>query len=235
MIIKNECKKTQTKTLAFDVYGTLIDTAGVGKMLETLIGDKATVFMNTWRLKQLEYSFRRGLMQNYVDFPTCTQQALDYTCDFLQAGISSDGKDKLMQAYTTLPAYPDVVSGLKKLRELNCRMFAFSNGRHDSVMKLLQNAAIDTFFEDVVSVDDIKIYKPSPAVYAYFLRRSGSTASESFLISGNPFDVIGAASAGMGSVWIKRSPAAVFDPWEIQPPIIIESISDLNEVIQNIK
>jgi len=234
MIIKNNNQKNKGITLAFDVYGTLIDTAGVGKLLETLISDRAALFMNTWRLKQLEYSFRRGLMQNYVDFPTCTRQALDYTCDFLKAGISSENRDKLMQAYTVLPAYPDVENGLKKLRELNCRMFAFSNGRHDSVVKLLQNAGIDNFFDGVVSVDDIKVYKPSPAVYAYFLRRSESTASESFLISGNPFDVIGAASSGMGSIWIKRSPDAVFDPWEIQPSIIVESIYDLSEVMKSL-
>jgi 2-haloacid dehalogenase len=174
-------------------------------------------------------------MQNYVDFPTCTRHALDYTCEFLKAAISADDKDRLMQAYAVLPAYPDVESGLKKLRELNCRMFAFSNGRYDSVVKLLQNAGIDNYFDGVVSVDDIKVYKPSPAVYSYFMRRSGSASSDSFLVSGNPFDVIGASSAGMGSIWIKRSPDAVFDPWEIQPSIIIETISDIYEVMKNIK
>ena len=233
MIIKNAHRQAQVKTLAFDVYGTLIDTSGVGRQLEALIGEKAVLFMNTWRLKQLEYSFRRGLMQNYVDFPACTRQALDYTCEFLKTGISPENRGNLMQAYTVLPAYPDVESGLKNLRELDCRMFAFSNGRHDSVVKLLQNAGIDDFFEGVVSVDDIKVYKPSPAVYAYFMRRAGSSASESFLISGNPFDVIGAASAGMGSIWIKRIPDAVFDPWEIQPSVIIESVSDISEVIKS--
>ena len=70
-------------TLAFDVYGTLIDTHGVVTLLEELVGDKAKEFSRTWRDKQLEYSFRKGLMQNYETFAVCTSQALDYTCALL--------------------------------------------------------------------------------------------------------------------------------------------------------
>ena len=78
MIIKNSnlSKQYQGDTLAFDVYGTLIDTTGVSVALEKLINTQSMLFMNTWRAKQLEYSFRRGLMQNYVDFGICTRQSI---------------------------------------------------------------------------------------------------------------------------------------------------------------
>jgi 2-haloacid dehalogenase len=84
MISKNNSltKHDKSNTIAFDVYGTLIDTAGVFTLLEKLINTQATLFINTWRAKQLEYSFRRGLMKNYVDFITCTRQSLEYTSSF---------------------------------------------------------------------------------------------------------------------------------------------------------
>jgi 2-haloacid dehalogenase len=75
-------------TLAFDVYGTLIDTQGVVSKLQELVGDKATSFSQTWREKQLEYTFRRGLMQNYQNFSVCTSNALDYTCTFYKENLS---------------------------------------------------------------------------------------------------------------------------------------------------
>ena len=67
-------------TIAFDVYGTLIDTQGVVSELRALAGDRADVFAQTWREKQLEYTFRRGLMRRYENFAVCTRQALDYCC-----------------------------------------------------------------------------------------------------------------------------------------------------------
>ncbi|MEC8428964.1 MAG: haloacid dehalogenase type II, partial [Pseudomonadota bacterium] len=68
-----------SSVLAFDVYGTLINTHGLVGQLETLVGDRARQFSQTWRDKQLEYAFRKGLMQNYQNFAVCTRQALDYT------------------------------------------------------------------------------------------------------------------------------------------------------------
>ncbi|MGD8576862.1 MAG: haloacid dehalogenase type II, partial [Thiohalophilus sp.] len=73
--------------LAFDIYGTLIDTHGVVEELQSRIGDRAWDFSRRWREKQLEYTFRRGLMKNYIDFPTCTRQALDYCDKEMQVGL----------------------------------------------------------------------------------------------------------------------------------------------------
>ena len=233
MIIKNSnlSKQYQGDTLAFDVYGTLIDTTGVSVALEKLINTQSMLFMNTWRAKQLEYSFRRGLMQNYVDFSTCTRQSLEYTCSHLNINFSKEEKDKLMLEYDVLPAFPDVKEGLNIIKELKCRMFAFSNGKAENVQRLLHNAGLQHYFDGIVSVDDIKSYKPNPAVYAYFMRKTVSIASKSWLISSNPFDVIGAISNGMRSVWIRRTPDATFDPWEIEPTAIVESIIDLKTIL----
>ena len=107
-------------------------------------------------------------------------------------------------------------------------MFAFSNGSADAVETLLQNAGIREYFIAVVSTDEMKSYKPNPGVYSHFLRRAGALGSDAWLVSSNPFDVIGAVSAGMRAAWIKRSPDALFDPWGIAPTITVKSLLDLS-------
>ena len=218
-------------TLAFDVYGTLIDTHGVVVMLGKHVGDKASDFSRAWREKQLEYSFRRGLMQNYENFAVCTSNALDYTCALFKIILSQNDKQELLDAYKVLPAFDDVREGLARANKSGFRMFAFSNGSGDAVEALLIHAGIRDFFIDVVSVDEMKSFKPNPAVYSHFLRRSGSTGANAWLISSNPFDVIGAISSGMRAAWVKRSPEALFDPWGIDPTLTVTSLLDLAQEI----
>ncbi|GFE62301.1 haloacid dehalogenase type II [Geobacter sp. AOG2] len=218
-------------TLAFDVYGTLIDTHGVIVALEKHVGDRASEFSRTWREKQLEYSFRRGLMQNYENFAVCTANALDYTSSFFRVPFSHEDKQVLLEAYSVLPAFADVEEGLARARESGFRIFAFSNGSAVAVEGLLKNAGIKDYFLGVVSVDEMKSFKPNPAVYSHFLRRAGAIGSNAWLVSSNPFDVIGAISSGMRAAWVKRSPDAVFDPWGIEPTVTVNSLLDLAEQI----
>ena len=91
----------------------------------------------------------------------------------------------------------------------------------------MEHAGITDFFQGVVSCDDLKSFKPNPAVYGHFLRQSNSTGDSAWLISSNPFDVIGARSAGMHAAWVQRSTAAVFDPWELTPTLTIGSLLEL--------
>lgn len=218
-------------TLAFDVYGTLIDTHGVIVALEKHLGHKAAEFSRAWREKQLEYSFRRGLMQNYENFALCTSHALDYTSSSFNVLLSRQVKDELLGAYQVLPAYADVAEGLARAKRAGFRLFAFSNGSADAVETLLKHAGIRDYFIGVVSVDEMKSYKPNPAVYSHFLRRAGALGANAWLVSGNPFDVIGAISAGMRGAWVKRSPDALFDPWGIEPTLTVTSLLSLSEQI----
>ncbi|MEM7026622.1 MAG: haloacid dehalogenase type II [Pseudomonadota bacterium] len=222
-----------TVTLAFDVYGTLIDTHGVVSELNGLIGNKAKNFSHTWREKQLEYSFRRGLMQNYEPFSVCISNALDYTCLFYGIDLTSQQRKNLLECYRLLPAFADVDIGLKKLVESNYRLFAFSNGTANAVNELLVTAGIKDYFQEIISVDDIKSFKPNPAVYSHFLRQSEAKGNSAWLISSNPFDVIGAISAGMRAAWVRRSKSSIYDPWGIEPTITIESLDDLHEKLTN--
>lgn len=218
-------------TLAFDIYGTLIDTQGVVSKLQEIVGNKAEEFSRTWRDKQLEYSFRRGLMQNYENFAVCTRNALDYTARFYRVPLTQAQKDELLDIYRVLPAFNDVKEALVNLKTANFRIYAFSNGSAEAIETLLQAAGIREFFLGVVSVDDLKSFKPNPGVYSYFLRKSGASGSNAWLISSNPFDVIGAISAGIKAVWVRRSPEAIFDPWGIEPTLTVSSLGELNEQI----
>lgn len=220
-----------TITLAFDVYGTLINTHGVISALEKHAGNSATDFSRVWREKQLEYSFRRGLMQNYANFAVCTSNALDYTCAYFKLALSIEEKEELIGVYKLLPAFSDVKAGLAQAKRAGFRMFAFSNGTAEAVELLLQTAGIGEYFLGVVSVDEIKSYKPNPGVYSHFLRRADAVGDEAWLISSNPFDVIGAVSFGMRAAWLKRTPEAIFDPWGIEPTLIANSLVSLIEQI----
>ena len=218
-------------TLAFDVYGTLIDTHGVVAKLGELVGDRARDFSSTWRDKQLEYSFRRGLMQNYENFAVCTRDALDYTCRRYAVEMTAGQKQALLDIYRELPAFDDVDDALNDLAARGCRLYAFSNGSADAVETLLSAAGIRDRFLGVVSCDDIRSFKPNPAVYAHFLRKAEVAGGTAWLISGNPFDVIGAISAGMRAAWVRRSDESIFDPWGIEPTVTITSLSELADAV----
>jgi 2-haloacid dehalogenase len=223
-----------SNVLAFDIYGTLIDTNGVVIALQKMIGDRATEFSREWRIKQLEYTFRRGLMQRYRDFSICTLDALNFTCMALKFDLSEPDKQTLLDAYSVLPVFPDVHEALEDLRSADYQLYAFSNGKADAVNTLLKHAGIRDFFIDVISTDELKTFKPNPAVYHHLLKRCNSAAETSWLISGNPFDVMGATSAGLKGIWLQRTAAAVFDPWkEFSADASVNTLTELNKVLSN--
>ena len=217
--------------LAFDVYGTLIDTQGVVTRLREFVGDKAEAFSRVWRDKQLEYSFRRGLMRSYETFAVCTSQALDYTSTYLDAGLSADQKATLLAGYRHLPAFDDVQDSLVGLKSNGHALYAFSNGAADAVETLLVNAGVRDLFDGVVSVDDCNTFKPSPDVYQHLLDVTGASAGNTWLVSSNPFDVIGAASFGLRSAWVRRSNKSIFDPWSIEPTATVSGLRELGRLL----
>lgn len=215
-------------TLAFDVYGTLIDTAGVVAALSAHLGERAKGFARLWREKQLEYSFRRGLMRRYAGgFAQCTREALDYACAAHDLELGETARDELLARYRRLPAFPEVAAALVELRNAGHRLYAFSNGLPEDLEVLLDHAGLRPLFVDVVSVHPIQSFKPDPAVYAHFLACSGARAADTWLVSGNPFDILGAAAAGWRTIWVRRSAEQLFDPWHVAPTLTVAGLTDL--------
>jgi len=217
--------------LAFDVYGTLIDPLGITAVLREFVGDDATALASAWRDKQLEYLFRRGLGHRYEAFSVCTRQALDFVCVSSGVALADNDRDSLLAAYLDLPAFPEARRALAGLRDAGFRCFAFSNGEPAALTALLANAGIGERLDGIVSVHEVRSFKPDPAVYAHFLDRADTTADRAWLISGNAFDIIGALACGWRAAWVRRNPAQVFDPWDIEPTATVADLDGLSSVI----
>jgi len=217
-------------TLAFDVYGTLIDTAGVTSTLSTMVGDKATAFSNLWRQKQLEYTWRYGLMNHYQDFNVCTRQALEFCEEQLDCALTDANRQALMERYLALPAFDDVMDGLESLKTAGVKMYAFSNGRPADLATLLDHAQITPYLSGTVSVDPKKTFKPNPVIYQHFVDSCGAPREECWLVSSNGFDVCGAIATDMKAVWIQRNRSVKFDHWPQKPTKIIDSFSKLKDL-----
>ena len=220
-----------TTTLAFDLYGTLVDTDGVVPALRRMVGERAEAFSRTWREKQLEYSFRRGLMRDYADFSVCTRDALDYACAFYRTSPSPGQKLAALDTYRRLPAFAEVRDALAGLAAAGYRLYVLSNASTEAVEAVLTAASVRDHFLGVVSVEDLRTFKPDPAVYSHFLAATGASRSSVWLVSSNPFDVIGAVSAGMRAAWVRRSPEVVFDPWGREPTVTVADLSGLGTEI----
>ncbi len=210
--------------IGFDVYGTLVDPLEMQRHLHALLGGQAGTFAALWREKQLEYSFRRGLMRQYVSFDVCTDQALQYVIAALGVEVSADERMRLLEQYRELQAFPDALPAIERLKAAGHTVVAFSNGVEGTVRALLDHAGMLPYLDAVISVDDLRTFKPDPDVYAYLAHCVGHAVESTWLVSGNPFDVIGAKAAGLNAAWVRRNPDAVFDPWGIEPDIVVADL-----------
>jgi 2-haloacid dehalogenase len=217
------------QAIGFDVYGTLVDPLGLELHLQPLVGEQAGDFARLWRSKQLEYSFRKGLMERYENFEVCTRQALRFTFSSFGKVLTPGDEDRLLDNYQQLPRFADVPAGLAALTKQGHRLVAFSNGVERRVRELLEHAGLLCSFETVVSVDDLQMFKPHPSVYRYLQQRLEQPADCTWLVSSNPWDVIGAKAAGLRAAWVRRAHGAVFDPWGIEPDLTVADLAELAE------
>lgn len=215
--------------VGFDVYGTLVDPLEMNQHLRRFAGNSANRLAELWRVKQVEYSFRRGLMGKYENFGVCTKQALVFALRSLKITLSEKDQEQLIGEYQSLKAFPDVAPGMQALKSAGHKLVAFSNGMEATVRILLDRAGILPRLDGVVSVDDLKTFKPDPRVYSYLAQRVERAMHETWLVSSNPWDIIGAKSAGLKAAWVKRKVNAVFDSWGIEPDIVVRNLRELSE------
>ena len=213
--------------LAFDVYGTLIDPFHMEEHLRRAFGEKAKEASELWRSKQIEYSFRRALMKKYRTFDECTAQALRFVSAQFGISLSEEAQEKLLAKYQLLPAYPDVADALDEFAAQGFIIVACSNGTEDAVRGLLDHAGVLPRFRKIVSVDPIRTFKPDPAVYEHLVAELRARREMVWLISSNPFDVIGAKACGLRTAWVQRDPKRVFDPWEFEPDLVVHGLAEL--------
>ena len=167
-------------------------------------------------------------MRRYVPFDVCTWQALEFALESRGLSLDPEGRQSLSRQYRALPAFAEVPDALSSLRAAGHRLYAFSNGTTDDLEELLDRAGIESSLDGIVSVHDVESFKPDPGVYEHFAETVGSRADDTWLVSGNPFDVIGAAACDWRTIWVRRDPNAVFDTWDVTPTRVV---ADLGEII----
>ncbi len=214
-------------TLAIDVYGTLIDTHDVVTALQPWLDTRAAAFSQAWRDKQLEYSFRRAVMKQYAPFSVCTEQAFDFVCQQFALALNPAVRGDLLAQYQHLSAFSEVIDALKQAKNAGYPLYAFTNGAKAPVEQLLSQAAVLPLLVDIISVDEVGSFKPDPMVYQHLLKRTQSKPEDTWLVSSNSFDIIGAQHVGLKTAWLQRTPKSLLDPWGIQPDRVIHGLDQL--------
>ena len=210
----------------FDAYGTLYDVHSVAARCESCWPGKGAQLSQLWRAKQLEYTWQRSLMQRYVPFSTVTREALAYSCEALKLALSVAQMEGLMGEYLNLATYPDVADAL---RELGGKQAILSNGSPDILLPLVRNSGLR--FDAVISVDELKVFKPAPQVYQLAVDKLKVPKHRIGFVSSNCWDAIGAKSYGFRVYWINRTNAPI-DRLGVQPDGVLGSLRDLvNEIL----
>jgi 2-haloacid dehalogenase len=189
------------KVLAFDVFGTLYDVGTLVSAAEGTVPDPEG-FVRTWRAKQLEYTHLLSMMERYESFWKVTERALRYTVRRFGITLSDEEIERLMGAWLRLRPHGDVPEGLTRLAE-RFELVALTNGDREMVDALLSNTGLRRFFADLLTAEEVGVYKPSPKIYA-LVERLGVSRSEVGLVSSNPWDVAGAGAAGLTPIYVNR-------------------------------
>ncbi len=214
--------------IVFDAYGTLFDVHSVIAECNAIWPERGTAVSSLWRTKQLEWTWQRTLMGRYVDFHEMTIAALRYAAATLILPCSDDTVARLLHAYEKLTPYPDARDALESLRPAT--MAILSNGSPNMLEPLVANSGFDRWITDVISVDALHVYKPTPRVYQLACDRLELPPTEIGFVSANCWDACGAKAFGFHVFWINRTGAPV-DALGAPPDHIVKSLADLPRLI----
>ena len=213
--------------LAFDLYGTLVDPIAIAGELGQLLGDSdGCDAASLWRLKQLEYSFRLTAMSRYEDFRWVTSRALDFALASVGVRLPDEQTRRLIELYDHLQPFPDAAPALRALAGMGFELAVFSNGTPAMIGNCLENSGLAGFFGQRISVDEVRMFKPSPAAYRHAAARLSRPAEHIRLVTSNAFDSVGASAAGMRTAWVNRSNAP-FDTIGSQPDLTVPALDRL--------
>jgi 2-haloacid dehalogenase len=190
------------KAVVFDAYGTLYDIQSVAAVTEGAFPGYGDIITQIWRVKQLEYTWLRSLMRRYEDFSVVTRDSLAYTIRVL--GLEHDEATfaRIMDKYLHLDLYSDALTALAALK--GRRLAILSNGSRDMLNALAKNSGLDRVLDAIISVDQMRIFKPAPEAYTLIESKLGTRPDEVLFVSSNPWDACGAKAFGLNVAWIER-------------------------------
>ena len=190
------------KAVVFDAYGTLYDIQSVAEITEDAFPGYGEIITQIWRIKQLEYTWLRSLMQRYQDFATVTRDSLAYTLRILGLDYDAASFERVIEKYLHLDLYPDAASTLAALKPR--KLAILSNGSPDMLDALVRNSGLDRLLDATISVDAKQTFKPTPDAYSLIEETLGLPPEQVLFVSSNPWDVAGAKAFGLNVAWIER-------------------------------
>ena len=214
----------KTKAVVFDAYGTLFDVNSAAEKCKDKIGAKWEIFANFWRTTQLEYTWLRSLMKRHKNFWDITEDSLDKSMKVFN--INKNMKNELLSLYKILSPYPEVRGVLEDLKKKNFKLAILSNGTPDLLNELVENNKLNNLFDDLFSIEEVKIYKPDPSVYELPVKKYKIKSGEITFLSANTWDVSGGGNFGYNSIWVNRN-NSVFDILDFQPKNEINNLTHL--------
>lgn len=220
---------TGIRACVFDAYGTLFDVSSAAAQAKDALGGKWQPLAELWRAKQLQYTWLRSLAGRHADFWQVTGEALD----FAMASLALDDpalRERLMQLYLSLGAYPEVGDTLTRLKAVGLKLAILSNGSPKMLSAAVDNAGIAKLLDAVLSVEDVGTYKPHPSVYRLAVDRLGVKADEICFVSSNGWDAFSARAFGLRVVWCNRFGQAAERIPE-RPDAEISTLSALPEIV----
>ena len=214
----------KTKAVVFDAYGTLFDVNSAAEKCKDKIGTKWEVFANYWRTTQLEYTWLRSLMKRHKNFWDITEDSLDKSMKVFN--INKNMKNELLGLYKILSPYPEVKGVLEDLKKKNFKLAILSNGTPDLLNELVESNNLNNLFDDLFSIEEVKIYKPDSRVYELPIKKYRIKSDEITFLSANTWDVSGGGNFGYNSIWVNRY-NSVFDILDFQPKNEISNLTQL--------
>ena len=212
------------KAIIFDAYGTLFDVNSAAEKCKDKIGSKWEAFANFWRTTQLEYTWLRSLMERHKDFWQVTEDSLDKSMKAFNIDLSM--KDELLNLYKVLSPYKEVPETLKTLKEKKFKLAILSNGTPSLLNELVKSNNLDNLFDDIFSIEEVGVYKPSSKVYDIPIKKYQIEKSEVAFLSANTWDVSGGGNYGYQSIWVNRN-NNIFDNLDYEPKNQIKNLKDL--------
>ncbi|WP_243614435.1 haloacid dehalogenase type II [Shimia aestuarii] len=218
-------------TCIFDAYGTLFDVAAAAREAAAEPGREAFAehwpkVADHWRLKQIQYSWLRAVTGAHTDFWEVTQNGLDWALE--ASGLAGDAplRERLLQLYWELSAYPEVPAMLDALKSAGFNTAILSNGSPAMLDGAVQSAGIGALLDDVLSVESVGIFKPARAVYDLVGDRFGCAPHEVLFVSSNGWDAAAASGYGFTTAWVNRAG----DPMDRLPWTPEHVLSDLTTI-----
>jgi len=193
----------------FDAYGTLFDVTSATRIVAneeeySSFPNHSVKVSNSWRIKQLEYSWLRNIMHEYIDFWQITKDALDFALEENQ--IKNEKlRQRLLDVYWNLSAYPEAHDVLTTLKANNIQTGILSNGSNQMLNSAVVSANLENYLDKIISIDGIEIYKPDPKVYQIVIDQFNCKIEEVLFISSNGWDIAGASKFGFTTLWVNRN------------------------------